>query len=217
MKWLPLILMALAIAISIEVIFTPIDALMKWLDKRRRAPIMERETMTPKGARQSEQRYDPTLIELEQALRIDTLDLMTADAEQPELFYRVAKMLAALRAEQDFIKQQLTEAEARAQIRIRAKLAEEGSTKLTVGEVDAMVKTDPSVTLHNTKLLQLGRSIGTAHALREAYQQRKSSLSDLVELQRQTGAAVDPAVVKKALNEQRQSYRYQFGRENHAK
>ena len=41
-------------------------------------------------------RHEPTLEELEQALRIDTFDLMNADAEQPELFYRVAKLLAGL-------------------------------------------------------------------------------------------------------------------------
>lgn len=223
--WLPEILLALATALGIAV----------FMDTR-----MQRETMTPKGAQprpqqprpqqgpgpqprpqaqasQAAQRYDPTLTELEQALRIDTLALTDAAADQPELFYRVAKLLASLRAEQDYIKQQLSEAEATAQISIRTKLAEAGSTqKVTVGEVDAMVKTDPFVAQLSKKLLDLGRSIGTAHALREAYQQRKSSLTDLIELQRQAGAAVDPAVVKRAVNEQRQDFSYKFGREEHA-
>lgn len=212
--WLPEILLALATALGVAV----------FMDTR-----MQRETMTPKGAQprpqpqsrpqqaqasQAAQRHEPSLTELEQALRIDTLALTDAAADQPELFYRVAKLLASLRAEQDYIKQQLSEAEASAQISIRAGLAE--GQKVTVGEIEAMVKTDPSVAQISKKLLDLGRSIGTAHALREAYQQRKSSLTDLVELQRQAGAAVDPAVVKRAVNEQRQDLSYKFGRDEHA-
>lgn len=182
---------------------------------------MEREQLRPRPQPQNAGNpYEPTLAELEQALRINTLDLIRADAEQPELFYRVAKLLAALRADQDYAKQQLAEAEAHAQIRVRQEEAamQEGdpkAKKMTVGEAEAMVKVDPSVVLINTKLLNIGRSIGTVQALRDAYVQRKSSLSDLVELQRQVGAAVDPAVVKRAVNEQRQNFNYQFGRDKH--
>lgn len=194
----------------------------------RRIITMEREPMTPRPkpqprydkARSEESPYEPTLAELEKALRIDTLDLIRSDAEQPELFYRVAKLLAALRADQDYVKQQLTEAEAHASIKVRGDEAatleaDPKAKKMTVGEAEALVKVDPSVVVLNTKLLKISRHIGVVHALREAYQQRKSSLSDLVELQRQAGTPVDPAVAKRAVNEQRQDFRYQFGRETH--
>ena len=149
-------------------------------------------------------RHEPTLQELEEALRIDTLDLMQADASQPELFYRVAKMLAAAKAEYDNLKLSLDEAKAR---RLQAvRLGAE--TKMTVGEADAYVTLDPQVQEYSLLMVDVSKKIGDATALKEAYSQRKSSLTDLVELQRQAGGAIDPAMVKEKLAEKRRNSPY---------
>jgi hypothetical protein len=169
---------------------------------------MERETLRPPA------RSEPTVRELEDALHIDTLDLLSADADQPELFYRVAKLLAALRAEQDAMKLNLEEAKARATLAAR-QAADETKTKITVGEMDAIVRLDPAVQRASADLQAVGQQLGEVTALKEAYSQRKSSLTDLVELQRQAGAAIDPAVVKQGLGEKRSGYRYQHGRSSH--
>lgn len=157
-------------------------------------------------------RHEPTLSELEQALRIDTLDLMTADAAQPELFYRVAKMLASLKAEHDGLKLALDYEEARAQQAIRDAA---GDTKMTVGQVDAMVRLQPAIKALHEQIQKINHIAGAAQALKEAYSQRKSSLSDLVELQRQAGTPVDPAVVRASMGEQRKGYQYPAGRKRH--
>lgn len=148
--------------------------------------------------------HEPTLLELEQALHIDTLDLIDADATQPELFYRVAKLLAGLKAEHDTCRLQLEEARSHAQGVIRMTMANASSSnKPTVGQVDAMIQLDPAVRALNEQVTEINRRIGAVSALKEAYSQRKSSLSDLVELQRQAGTPIDPAVVRSSMSEQR--------------
>lgn len=167
--------------------------------------MVERAKMNgpPTPAPAPQPHHEPTLPELEQALRIDTLDLMTADAEQPELFYRIAKMLAGLKAEHDNLKLALEEAKSRAQNALRSGR----DVKPTVAEADAIVTLDPEVRKISQLATDVQGRVGKLLALKEAYTQRKSSLTDLVELQRQAGTPIDPAVVKDSLTEQRRSYR----------
>ena len=153
-----------------------------------------------------EPRHEPTFLELEEALHIDTLDLTSADAAQPELFYRTAKLLAALKAEHDGLKLACDEEQARAQGKIRD-AAEETDRKLTVGQVEAMVRLQPAIKALLERLQQVNKRLLEVNALKEAYSQRKSSLTDLVTLQGQAGAAIDPALIKANMAEQRRGYR----------
>jgi hypothetical protein len=167
----------------------------KWVKR-----MVERATM---GNGAPTARHEPTFTELEAAIRIDTLDLMQADASQPELFYRVAKMLAAAKAEHDNLRLALDEAKARRLQSVRLG----AETRMTVGEADAYVTLDPKVQEYSLLMVDVTKKIGEVTALKEAYSQRKSSLTDLVELQRQAGGAIDPAVVKEKLMEKRRTYR----------
>jgi hypothetical protein len=149
-------------------------------------------------------RHEPTLSELEAALPIDTLNLIEVGSQQAELFYRVAKLLAGLHAQRDKLLLEKEEAEAQARSDIRDSLTDR---KLTVADMEAGVKLNPDVRHLAQRLLGVHENIGAVHALKDAYVQRKSSLTDLVELQRQVGAAIDPAVVKTAMTEHRRTYR----------
>ena len=150
-------------------------------------------------------RHEPTLLELEAALRIDTLDLINADSEQPELFYRIAKLLATLKAEHDALKLQVDDTKAQVENDLREALGD--TRKPTVGQIEALVRVDPTVRSLNEQLTRINQQIGQASALKDAYVQRKSSLTDLVELQRQAGAAIDPAVVRQGMTDQRRNRR----------
>lgn len=176
----------------------------------------------PKQPKQPRERVVPpqprstaTIAELEAALHIDTFDLTNATADQPELFYRVAKRMGALVAERDTAKLAIEEAESEAQASIRDNVP--SGQKITVGEVEALVRLDPQVKAANQRLLAISRTLSEVQALKEAYSQRKSSLTDLVELQRQAGQQIDPAQIKREVAEQRRGYVYQHGRQSHGK
>lgn len=156
---------------------------------------------------------DATIPELEASLRIDTFDLTSAAADQPELFYRVAKRLAQLKAEQDAMKLHLDEVEALAEVEIRDSI--DAGAKPTVGQIAAMVKLRPDVQAAAHRVQVLSQSVGEVDALRAAYAQRKSSLSDLVELQRQAGQQMDPAEIKRDVAEQRRNHNHHKGRYTH--
>jgi hypothetical protein len=158
---------------------------------------------------------DASILELEEALRIDTMDLTNASAYQPELFYRVAKRLAALKAEHDMVKLALEEAEGAAHISIRENLPP--GAKITVAEAEALVRTDAHVKALGLQLVTIARQAAEVQALKEAYSQRKSSLSDLVELQRQAGQPIDPAAIKRDVAEQRRAHAFNKGRTTHGK
>lgn len=119
--------------------------------------------------------------ELEDALKIDEYALNDALSKQPELFYRVGKILTVIISRRDAAKQALQDEEARADLRTRDQAACQ-DRKITEGEVRAIVQIDDRVSEARDVLSSLGEEVGKLSVLKEAFMQRSYALKDLVAL-----------------------------------
>jgi hypothetical protein len=151
-------------------------------------------------------KHEPTIEELEEALRFSPLDLGSALEEQGELFYRVAKMMAVAIAERDTAKLELDETQASVLLKIRDEFANE---KVTVDEVNAMVTVDRAVKQKKAKLNAASERHGKVRALKEAFEQRSYSIKDLVELQTRAGSIdieIDRQRIREGVNRVRREH-----------
>lgn len=125
--------------------------------------------------------HDLTFEDLENGLQIDRNALDEGIIQQPDFFYRVAKMLAMAISQRDEAKTQVAEAEAEADQRIRSHIRED--EKVTEGDVKAQIRTDKKVKAAITKHLDLVREVNELDALKEAYKQRSYAFNQLNDLQ----------------------------------
>lgn len=124
---------------------------------------------------------EPTYDELEDGLAIDENGLDQAIMQQPDLFHRVAKASALWSSRRDAAKQQVTETEARVDAEIRHDLEVEG-TRVTEAAVASAKAINRDVLAARTSHLEISTAAAEWSALKEAYQQRSYSLSNLTDL-----------------------------------
>ena len=138
-----------------------------------------------------DQRVEPVkelnqLADLEEGLLIEEHDLDRALLEQPDLFYRVAKIHALLQSQKDQAKQRVAEAEATADLKIRVALRKRDEKgKVTDKEVASQVRLDPVVRKAVSRLLNVSGASGQFLALKEGYEQRSYALKELCGLSKE--------------------------------
>jgi hypothetical protein len=143
--------------------------------------------------------------ELEAGLRIDLTDINQANAEQAELYYRVASRVAAAQAERDTAKLDLKDIEASMEMTVR-KAAEEDGRKLTDKAITAEVEADRSVIGAKHRLAQAEAVLLKLNALKDAYHQRGYALGNLSELQNKAHSILEYESTKAVAAEQRRHY-----------
>lgn len=143
--------------------------------------------------------------ELEAGLRIDLTDINQANAEQPELYYRVASRVAAAQSERDTAKLDLEDIEASMEMTVR-KAAEEDGKKLTDKAIAAEVEADRSVIGAKHRLAQATATLLKLNALKDAYHQRGYALENLSGLQNKAHSILEYESTKVATAEQRRHY-----------
>ena len=125
--------------------------------------------------------YRKQLRDLETGLRIDEHNLETHWVEQPDLFYRVSKNLALVISLRDQAKQDLSETEARVDIKVRRD-AEVADEKITEKGIESQRKLHPDVRAATTRHSEYSLLTGEYMALKDAYLQRSYALKELVQL-----------------------------------
>jgi hypothetical protein len=151
-------------------------------------------------------RTGPALTELESGLRIDVTDLNGANAQQAELYYRVAQRVAEAQAERDTAKLELEEAEADTASSLRAEAANSDEKKPTDKAIEAQVTVDASVMRAKRRLAAASAELAKIAALKDAYHQRGYALGNLSELQNHAHAIVENEAAKAELTERRHEY-----------
>lgn len=119
--------------------------------------------------------------ELSSLVAIDKLDLDTALMQHADLLYRISERLVDVTALRDRQKAALSEMEALVDQEIRRN-AELSETKVTDKAVEMQRKTDKRVVRNTELLADLTIRVGKLSALKEAWLQRKTNMSDLVSL-----------------------------------
>jgi hypothetical protein len=122
---------------------------------------------------------DDLIVELEEAMLIDKDALDEALIQQPDLIYRVSKMIVERTSQRDAAKQDLAEAEAEADAAIRE---DAGDRKITADAVKAGIKLDPNVIKARDHFADLSYRVNKWDALKEAFVARGHALRDLVSL-----------------------------------
>lgn len=144
------------------------------------------------------------IAELEEHLEINSLDLEREVTSQPALFYKAAQMLASVTTERDRVKNRLEDSEAVAGNDIRGSVPPD--KRITIAEVDAMVRLDPAIRSQREHLIELNGQIGRLTALKDGYSQRGWSLHDAVVLQQKTQSVVDVEAHRANVNDKRKAY-----------
>lgn len=122
-----------------------------------------------------------TIKDYEKALLVDEHALNEELQHQPDLFYRVSKLLLNAISERDAAKQDLVELEARVDAEIRKDASVSGE-RVTEKEVESQKKLNPKVTKAIRDLHALQLQVAKYTALKEAYMQRANVLRDFVTL-----------------------------------
>lgn len=121
------------------------------------------------------------IAELEQGLRIDKNGLDDALEQQPDLYYRVAKLVSLEMSRRDALKQELEEVEAEVDERVRIE-AESAKEKLTETEAKMRVRLDPKLKRVRQDILRANRRVGDLQALEKSFTQRSYAIKELVSL-----------------------------------
>jgi hypothetical protein len=135
---------------------------------------------------------------------INGLDLETEITRQPALFYKAAQMLADVQGTRDRLKVELENHEADTLREVRSTLPV--GTKITVAEVDALVRAEPGVRRLHHELAETSARHARMSALKEGFSSRGWSLRDMVELQSRARSAIDVEAHKSEVSRQGQSY-----------
>jgi len=123
----------------------------------------------------------PTIQEYEAGLRIDEHALQQECRNQPETFYHIARRVSKARADYEDARTHLKRTSAQAEIDIRQQ-AEESETRITEARVASLVLASQSVVLASDRVNDCRIAMEEIEALKEAYQQRKDMLRELVQL-----------------------------------
>lgn len=124
---------------------------------------------------------EPTLAELEAALRIDEYHLERECQIQAEMFYRVAQKGTLAISKRDAAKQALAEVEAELDSEIRRD-AEVAGDKITEPAIKNKIKLERRYQRASAELQKLSTEVGDLAALRESYDHRKEMLKLMVKL-----------------------------------
>lgn len=152
-------------------------------------------------------RAGPALEELESGLRIDVTDLNGANAQQAELYYRVAQRVAEAQAERDTAKLSLEEVEADVSNNVRYEAANsDEKQKLTEKAIESTVAVNPAVIQAKLRLAAANSEVAKIAALKDAYHQRGYALGNLSDLQNRAHAIVENEAAKQELTERRHEY-----------
>lgn len=121
------------------------------------------------------------IAEVEDGLMVDKNALDEALVQQPDLFYRVSKILVERISQRDAAKQDHAEQEAKVDAELRRD-AELAGDKMTADQVKAAIKIDRRCVKTADALADLNYKVGQWGALKEAFLQRSHVLRDLVSL-----------------------------------
>lgn len=105
-------------------------------------------------------------------------DLDTEVSRQPELIYHSYFGYAVAMSKRDALKQLVSEAEAKARMRLRR-----GPNKVTVADMAALVEQDSRVVETNAQLQKANSAMQRWDALREALRSKGHALYSLVQMQ----------------------------------
>jgi len=124
-------------------------------------------------------------------LAIDRDALDSCLVEQAELFFHVADAHARAVAVRDGAKLDIEQAEAAADVRLRAQAAAR-EEKLTEPAIMHKLRLDPKLVEMRNKLLECQQAVGQWAALKEAYLQRNYMLKEIVamHLSRLSGSSI---------------------------
>jgi hypothetical protein len=126
-------------------------------------------------------RDEPTLAELEDALRIREDELERDCEEQAEMFYHVARASAEAVSRRDWAKQALSELESELDAKIRHQ-ADVAGDRITESAVKAQIKLEKRYQRAAAEVAKLNTEVGRLVALRESYDHRKEMLKLMVRL-----------------------------------
>lgn len=123
----------------------------------------------------------PTHSEYEGGLPIDEHSLHSDCRNQPELFYHIARAVAAARTAYETAKVNLKRMSAETELAIRQD-AEAGEVRMTEGRCTALVLSSEPVKAATQAVLVASSRLEDLIALKEAYVQRKDMLKELVSM-----------------------------------
>jgi hypothetical protein len=124
---------------------------------------------------------EPTLAELEAALRIREDELEQDCEEQAVMFYKAARASADAISRRDWAKQALSELESELDAKIRHD-AEVAGDRITEGSIKSQIKLERRYQAAAAEVAKLSIEVGKWAALRESYDHRKEMLKLMVRL-----------------------------------
>jgi hypothetical protein len=129
----------------------------------------------------SEMTKDLTVATLQRGLEFSKTGLDTALMQQASLFFQAADLYAAALNIRDGLKDTLKQVSAEIYMNIR-KERQQAGTKVTEGELEAIVDSDPGVIEIRGKLNKANYDLEIADGLRKAYSERNFALKALCDL-----------------------------------
>lgn len=176
---------------------------------------MQRERLNAAGRvsdamRDEVQAREELVAELESHLEVDRQDIDGENARQPQFFYKASQLVVEATAERDHLKNLLQQAESQAQNSVRQNIPL--GAKPTVGEVDAMVRLDPTVSLYHDRMVLADKLVGRMVALQKAFAEKSYKLHDAIEMQIAAGSPIDMEARRAEVNERRKQYYETAGR-----
>lgn len=124
---------------------------------------------------------EPTLPELEAALRIDEHSLESECRDQAVMYYNVARMGTLATSHRDEAKKNLAEIEAELDAYLR-RSAETSGERITEAAIKSGIKLDKKYQRAATELAKLSTEVGNLSALERSYDHRKEMLKLMVKL-----------------------------------
>ena len=120
--------------------------------------------------------------EYEKDLEIDKYALDLECIDQPRKFLRWAEALAEATAEKDRADQKLEVTKAQIEQEVRANPEGSGIEKVTEATIKSFVTTSPKVAVAQDRWIEAKHRVNILFAAKEALEQRKSMLENLVKL-----------------------------------
>lgn len=153
---------------------------------------------------------DELIAELESHIEVDRQDIDGDNARHPNFFYKACQLVVEAVGERDHMKDLLESAKSQAQVSIRRNIPL--GEKPTVGEVDAMIRLDPTVALYHDRLRVAETRVGRMSALQKAFAEKSFKLHDAVEMQIAAGSPIDMEARRAEVNQRRKEYYETAGR-----
>lgn len=120
--------------------------------------------------------------EYEEDLKIDKFSLDAECIDQPRKFMKWASLLADAMKERDETKQSLNLIRTEISLKARSNPSMFGIDKVTEASIQAAVDSDGNVTKTSDRLIQTQYNVNVLGAAKEAMEQRRSMLENLIKL-----------------------------------